>query len=76
MRSATDSWDQSSWLGFHLPENFAQNPGFEAQITRNMGAVLVRDPCGIVCLIATYAAVIYADYVVVRWIVLQTMHNR
>ncbi|KAF4522476.1 hypothetical protein B566_EDAN002561 [Ephemera danica] len=40
-----------------------------------MGAVLVRDPCGIVCLIATYAAVIYADYVVVRWIVLQTMHN-
>ncbi len=36
--------------------------------------VLVRkDPCGIVCLLMTYGAVVYADYVVVRWIVMQTM---
>ncbi len=36
--------------------------------------VLVRkDPCGIVCLLMTYGAVLYADYVVIRWIVMQTM---
>lgn len=33
----------------------------------------VRDPCGIVCLFVTYGAVFYADYVVVRWLILQTM---
>lgn len=33
----------------------------------------IRDPCGIVCLVITYGAVIYADYVVLRWIILQTM---
>lgn len=35
-----------------------------------------KDPCGIMCLIMTYLAVFYADYVVVRWIVIQTLHNR
>ncbi|EDW64749.1 palmitoyltransferase ZDHHC3 isoform X1 [Drosophila virilis] len=35
--------------------------------------VFIRDPCGIVCLIFTYGAVIYADYVVMRWIILTTM---
>lgn len=36
----------------------------------------VKDPCGIVCVLVTYLAVIYADYVVTRWIILQTMQNR
>ncbi|XP_055917259.1 palmitoyltransferase ZDHHC3 [Eupeodes corollae] len=35
----------------------------------------VRDPCGIVCLLVTYLAVFYADYVVMRWIILQTMQT-
>ncbi|XP_037960111.1 palmitoyltransferase ZDHHC3-like [Teleopsis dalmanni] len=35
--------------------------------------MFVRDPCGIVCLIITYGAVFYADYVVMRWIIMQTM---
>ena len=30
--------------------------------------VFRKDPCGVTCLLMTYAAVIYADYVVVRWI--------
>lgn len=33
--------------------------------------VFRKDPCGIVCLGMTYGAVLYADYVVVQWIVLQ-----
>ncbi|XP_036327295.1 palmitoyltransferase ZDHHC3-like [Rhagoletis pomonella] len=33
----------------------------------------IRDPCGIVCLVITYGAVMYADYVVLRWIILLTM---
>ncbi|KAJ1527011.1 hypothetical protein ONE63_008555 [Megalurothrips usitatus] len=36
---------------------------------------LVRDPCGIVCIILTYLAVFYADYVIVKWVILQTMQN-
>jgi len=35
--------------------------------------MFIRDPCGIVCVIVTYIAVFYADYVVVKWIILQTM---
>lgn len=35
-----------------------------------------KDPCGIVCLVLTYLAVVYADYVVVRWIIIQTLRNR
>lgn len=35
--------------------------------------VLIKDPCGIFCILMTYGAVLYADYAVVRWIVLQTM---
>lgn len=38
--------------------------------------MFLRDPCGIVCIIVTYLAVFYADYVVTRWIILQTMQNR
>ena len=37
--------------------------------------VFRSDPCGFTCLIMTYGAVLYADYVVVRWIVLQTMSD-
>ena len=33
--------------------------------------VFRKDPCGLVCLGMTYGAVLYADYVVVNWIVLQ-----
>lgn len=36
-------------------------------------AVFRKDPCGFFCILMTYGAVLYADYVVVRWIVLQTM---
>ncbi len=35
--------------------------------------VFRKDPCGITCLVMTYLAVFYADYVVVRWIILQSM---
>jgi len=35
--------------------------------------VFRRDPCGFTCLFMTYGAVIYADYVVTRWILFQTM---
>lgn len=38
--------------------------------------MFVRDPCGIVCIIVTYVAVFYADYVVIRWIILHTMQDR
>ena len=37
--------------------------------------VFRSDPCGFTCLIMTYGAVLYADYVVVRWIVIQTMSD-
>lgn len=36
----------------------------------------IKDPCGIVCITITYLAIFYADYVVTRWIILQTMQNR
>jgi hypothetical protein len=29
-------------------------------------AVFRKDPCGVTCLLMTYGAVLYADYVVVR----------
>lgn len=35
--------------------------------------MFIRDPCGIICVIVTYLAVLYADYVVMQWIVLHTM---
>uniref|UniRef100_A0A7G3AUZ5 Palmitoyltransferase n=1 Tax=Lutzomyia longipalpis TaxID=7200 RepID=A0A7G3AUZ5_LUTLO len=35
----------------------------------------VKDPCGIACLFVTYMAIIYADYVVIKWIILQSMQN-
>lgn len=34
----------------------------------SMMAVFRRDPCGVTCLFMTYGAVLYADYVVVRYI--------
>ncbi|KAI5711190.1 hypothetical protein M8J75_014912 [Diaphorina citri] len=37
--------------------------------------VFVKDPCGFICIIFTYAAVVYADYVVIRWVVVQTMSD-
>ena len=37
--------------------------------------VFRKDPCGFVCILMTYGAVLYADYVVVRWIILQTMEG-
>ncbi|KAL3266216.1 hypothetical protein HHI36_010398 [Cryptolaemus montrouzieri] len=37
--------------------------------------MFIKDPCGIACIIVTYLAVFYADYVVVKWIILQTMVN-
>ncbi|KAG8035803.1 hypothetical protein G9C98_001459 [Cotesia typhae] len=38
--------------------------------------MFVKDPCGIVCILVTYIAVFYADYVVIRWIILHTMQDR
>lgn len=38
--------------------------------------MFVRDPCGIVCVIFTYLAIFYADYVVTRWILLETLQDR
>jgi len=35
--------------------------------------VFRKDPCGFTCLLMTYGAVAYADYVVTRWILFQTM---
>lgn len=37
--------------------------------------MFVRDPCGIICIIVTYFALFYADYVVMRWIILHTMQD-
>ncbi|XP_076065728.1 DNZDHHC/NEW1 zinc finger protein 11 [Oratosquilla oratoria] len=37
--------------------------------------VFRKDPCGITCIILTYCAIFYADYVVINWIILQTMRN-
>lgn len=37
--------------------------------------MFLKDPCGIVCVFITYLAIIYADYVVSRWIIMQTMHD-
>ncbi|XP_023327526.1 palmitoyltransferase ZDHHC3 isoform X1 [Eurytemora carolleeae] len=38
-------------------------------------AIFRKDPCGFFCILMTYGAVLYADYVVVRWIILQTMQG-
>lgn len=38
-------------------------------------AVLRRDFCGIVCLVITYVAIFYADYVVVRHLIIPSMSN-
>ncbi|XP_050502313.1 palmitoyltransferase ZDHHC3 isoform X2 [Diabrotica virgifera virgifera] len=35
--------------------------------------MFIKDPCGIVCILITYIAVFYADYVIIKWVVLQTM---
>ncbi|KAG8231418.1 hypothetical protein J437_LFUL012428 [Ladona fulva] len=37
--------------------------------------VCIKDPCGVLCILLTYVAVFYADYVIIQWVVLQTMHN-
>ncbi|KAL8624551.1 hypothetical protein ACOMHN_005852 [Nucella lapillus] len=34
-----------------------------------------NDPCGIVCIIMTYAAVLYADYVIVRYLIPPMSHT-
>lgn len=36
----------------------------------------VKDPCGIICVMITYLAVVYADYVVMRYIILQVFASR
>ncbi|MCL4135590.1 UNVERIFIED_CONTAM: hypothetical protein GTU68_032023 [Idotea baltica] len=35
--------------------------------------VFRSDPCGITCIVLTYFAIFYADYVITQWIVMQTM---
>ncbi|XKL66359.1 hypothetical protein PGB90_009779 [Kerria lacca] len=41
-----------------------------------MSGILIKDPCGYICISFTYISIIYADYVVIKWIVLQTMQDR
>jgi len=38
-------------------------------------AVFRSDPCGIVCILITYAVISYADYVVVRHLVIPSMYD-
>ena len=38
--------------------------------------VFRSDPCGITCIILTYVALFYSDYVIINWVVLQTMRDR
>jgi len=38
-------------------------------------SIFVKDPCGFICIVLTYVAVFYADYVVVRWVIMQTMQD-
>ncbi|XP_065562645.1 palmitoyltransferase ZDHHC3-like isoform X1 [Artemia franciscana] len=37
--------------------------------------MLKHDPCGLICLCFTYLAVAYADYAVVRWILIEMIGN-
>ena len=48
------------------------------QITITGGGKMVvfrTDPCGITCIITTYICVVYADYVVIRHLVVPTMSD-
>ena len=38
-------------------------------------AVFRGDPCGIICLVITYMSLFYADYVVVRHLIIPSMSN-
>lgn len=38
--------------------------------------MFIKDPCGVVCILITYAAILYADYVVIKWIILQALADR
>lgn len=40
-----------------------------------MASFQVRDPCGYVCIVITYLSIVYADYVVIRWMILHTMSD-
>ncbi|XP_070551437.1 palmitoyltransferase ZDHHC3-like isoform X2 [Ptychodera flava] len=37
--------------------------------------VFRTDPCGITCIIITYVAVFYADYVVIEWLIIPSLSN-
>ncbi|KZC15111.1 PREDICTED: palmitoyltransferase ZDHHC3 [Dufourea novaeangliae] len=37
--------------------------------------MFIKNPCGIVYIIVTYAAVFYADYAVVRWVILYSLQD-
>uniref|UniRef100_A0A1B6MPS2 Palmitoyltransferase n=1 Tax=Graphocephala atropunctata TaxID=36148 RepID=A0A1B6MPS2_9HEMI len=38
-------------------------------------SMFVKDPCGFICITLTYVAVFYADYVIIRWVIMQTMQD-
>ena len=40
-----------------------------------MAIVFRSDPCGVTCILITYAAISYADYVVVRHLVMPSMSD-
>ncbi|KAK7471768.1 hypothetical protein BaRGS_00035590, partial [Batillaria attramentaria] len=37
--------------------------------------VFRNDPCGVICIIITYGAVLYADYVIVRHLIIPSMSD-
>lgn len=44
---------------------------FEVKKFQKLDMNCIKDPCGIVCIFITYLSILYADYVIIRWIVLQ-----
>ena len=39
-------------------------------------AVFQKDPCGVICLLMTYSAVLYADYCLVQHVIIPTLTDR
>ena len=39
-------------------------------------AVFHKDPCGVICLLMTYSAVLYADYCLVQHVIIPTLTDR
>ncbi|XP_077985052.1 palmitoyltransferase ZDHHC3-like [Glandiceps talaboti] len=44
-------------------------------VTSNKMVVFRGDPCGITCIVITYLAVFYADYVVIEWLIIPSLSS-